>query len=84
MRDLAAHQKLESINGAGIAREADEAFIDDFGARFGGYVAAQIDIELACDLQIICGPGITHGIMQSNAAASRYCYEWIRVSRVAV
>ena len=60
MRDFAAHQKLKSIDGAGIIREADKAFINDFGACFGGDIAAQIDIELACDLQVIRGPGVAH------------------------
>ena len=70
MGDLARHQELERILGAGIAAEIDEALVDDLGPRLGGDVAAQIDVELAGDLQVVRGPRVAHRIEQVDAAAA--------------
>ena len=40
--------------------EIDQPLVDDFRARFGRDIAAQIDIEFAGDLEIIGRPGIAH------------------------
>ena len=68
--DLARHQELKRVLGAGIAAEIDEALVDDLGPRLGGDVAAQIDVELAGDLQVIRGPRIAHRVEQVDAAAA--------------
>jgi hypothetical protein len=38
--------------------EIDQPFINDLSTGFGGDVAAQVDVKLACDLEVIGGPGI--------------------------
>ena len=60
MGDFARHQELQRVLGAGVVAEIDQALIDDLGARFGGDIAAQVDVEFAGDLQIVRGPGIAH------------------------
>ena len=70
MRDLARHQKLQRVLRAGIAAEIDEALVDDLGPRLGGDVAAQVDVKLAGDLQVVRCPGIAHRIEQVDAAAA--------------
>ena len=70
MGDLARHQELQRILGAGVAAEIDQALVDDLRARLGGDIAAQIDVELAGDLEVVRGPGIAHGIVQVDAAAA--------------
>ena len=55
--DFAGHQELQRVLGSGIVAEIDEALVDDFGPRFGGDVAAQIDIKFTGDLEIIGRPG---------------------------
>src|SRR4029450_11972098 len=51
MGDLARHQELQGVLGAGVAREINQAFVDDLGACLGGDIAPEIDVELAGDLQ---------------------------------
>ena len=51
VRDLARHQELQRILRADVVAEVDQPLVDDLGARLGGDVAAQIDVELAGDLQ---------------------------------
>jgi hypothetical protein len=58
--DFARHQELEGADGAGVVGEVDEAFVDDFGAGFGGDVAAEIDVEFARDFEIVGGPSVAH------------------------
>jgi hypothetical protein len=40
VRDLAGHQELEGVLGAGVATEVDEALVDDLGAGFGSNVTS--------------------------------------------
>ena len=54
------HQELQGVLGAGVVAEIDQPLIDDFRAGFGRDVAAQVDVELAGDLEIIGRPGIAH------------------------
>ena len=55
----------------------DESFIDDLGACFGGNVAAEIDVELARDLEIVGGPRITHANCRDDTATARDVDQWI-------
>ena len=41
----------------GVVAEIDQPLVDDLGARLGGDVAAQVDVELAGDLEVVGGPG---------------------------
>ncbi len=68
--DLARHQKLKGILRAGILAEIDQALVDDLRARFGGDVAAKVDVQFAGDLEIIGRPGIAHGVEQIDSAAA--------------
>jgi hypothetical protein len=70
MRDLAAHQELQGVFGAGVVAELDKALIDDFSPRFHRNIAAQVDVQFACDLKIVGGPGIAHRVEEINAAAT--------------
>ena len=70
MRDFACHQELQRVFGAGIVTEVDQPLIDDLGAGLGRDVAAQIDVQLAGDLQIVGGPRIAHGIAERDTSAA--------------
>ena len=70
MSDLARHQELKGILGAGVIAEVDQPLVDDLGAGLGRDVAAQIDIELAGDLEVVGGPGVSHRVEQVHAAAA--------------
>ena len=70
MRDFARHQELQRILRAGVVGEVDQPLIDDLRARFGGDVAAQVDIELAGDLQVVGRPGVSHRVEEIDAAAA--------------
>jgi hypothetical protein len=56
--DFARHEKLERVFSARIVAEINQPLVDDLGAGFGCYVAAQVDVELARNLQVVGGPGI--------------------------
>jgi hypothetical protein len=58
VRDLTRHEELQRVFGAGIIAEIDQPFIDNLRTCFGGDVAAQVDVELARDLEVIGGPRI--------------------------
>ena len=70
MSDLARHQKLERILGAGIAAEIDKALVDNLRACLRGDIAAQIDVQLARNLEVVRGPSIAHGVEQIDTAAA--------------
>ena len=55
----------------GIVAEIDQPLVDDLRPRFGGDIAAQVDVELAGNLEIIGGPGIALRVEQIDAAAAR-------------
>src|SRR6185312_14566215 len=77
MCDLTSHQELQGVLAAGVVAEIDQAFIDDLRARFGRNIAAQIDIQLPCDLEVVCGPGIALRIEEIDATATRDGDQWI-------
>ena len=70
MGDLAGHEELQRVLRAGIVAEIDQALVDDLGPRLGGDVAAQIDVQLAGDLQVVRGPRVAHGVAQVHAATA--------------
>lgn len=70
VRDLAGHQELQRVLAAGVVAEIDQPLVDDLGPRLRGDVAAQIDVKLAGDLQIVGGPGIALGVEEIDAAAA--------------
>ena len=82
--DLARHQELQRILAARIVTEIDQALIDDLGARFGRDVAAEIDVELAGDLEIVRRPRASHGIVEIDAAAACDGDQRIGLRRIAV
>jgi hypothetical protein len=59
MGNLADHQELQSILGAGVAGEVGEPRVDNLRSPFSGEIAAQVDVQLAGDSQVIGGPGVT-------------------------
>ena len=61
MGDFPRHQELQRVLGSGIAAEVDQPLVDDLCARFGGDIAAKVDIEFAGDFEVVGGPGIAHG-----------------------
>jgi hypothetical protein len=77
VRDFARHQELQSIFGAGIAAKIDQPFIDDLGACFRRDVATKVDVKFPSDLEVVCGPGRSHGIEQIDPAAPGDGDQWI-------
>ncbi len=71
MGDFPRHEELQRVLGARIAAEVDETLIDDLRPRLGSYVATQIHIKFAGDLEVIGGPGISHRIEEIDASAPR-------------
>jgi hypothetical protein len=70
MRNLARHEKLQRVFCARIIAEIDQPFINDLRTGFGGDVAAQIDVKLSCDLEVIGGPWIALRVEKIDAAAA--------------
>ena len=70
MGDFSRHEKLERVLGAGVATEIDEALIDDFRPRLRCNVAAQVDVELAGDLEVVRCPSVPHGIVEVHTATA--------------
>ena len=70
MGDFARHQELQRVLGAGIVAEIDQPLVDDLGARLGGDVAAQIDVELAGDFKIVGGPALPTELLSSRLPAA--------------
>jgi hypothetical protein len=58
VRNLAGHEELQRVLGAGIVGKLQQALVDDLRARFGGNVAAQVDVKFAGNLQVIRRPRI--------------------------
>ena len=58
--DFPRHEELQSVFRSGVITEVDEAFVNDLGTGFGGNIAPQVHVELACDLEIVRSPGIAH------------------------
>ena len=70
MRDLARHEELERVLRARVVGEVDQPLVDDLGAGLGRDVAAQVDVELAGDLQVVGRPGVALRVVQVDAAAA--------------
>jgi len=70
MRDLAGHQELQRVLRSGIGGEVDQALVDDLGACLCRDVAAQVDVELAGDLQVVGGPRVALRVEQIDAPAA--------------
>src|SRR5690606_33232480 len=64
--------------------EVDQTLIDNLRSRFSRYVASKVDIQLAGYLQIIGGPGISHGIKQTYATSACDCDQRISVRSIPV
>ena len=69
MGNFTRHQKLKGVNRAGIVGVVDETFVDDLGAGFCGYVAAQINVEFASNLEVIRSPCITLRVVEVDASS---------------
>jgi hypothetical protein len=82
--DFPGHQELQRVLGAGVIREVDEPLIDDFRAGFGGDVAAQVDVQLPGDLQVVGRPRVALRVEQVDAAATGDGDERIGLSRIAI
>ena len=70
VRDLARHQELECVLGAGVVGEVDQPLVDDLRAGLGGDVAAEVDVQLAGDLQVVGRPRVALRVVQVDAAAA--------------
>src|SRR4051812_3240159 len=68
--DLTGHEELQSIDRTGIIAKVDEPLINNLGPGFGSDIAAEVDIQLAGDLEIVSGPGIARGIVEVDATAA--------------
>src|SRR5580698_2039908 len=84
MGDLARHQKLKGINSARIVGVVNETLVDDFCAGFCSYVAAQVDVELAGDLQVIGGPRIALRVVEVDASSACNGHQRISFSCFAI
>ena len=71
MRDFARHKELKRVLGAGIVTEIDQPLIHNLRPGFGCDIAAQVDVEFAGDLEIVCRPGIALRVEEIDAAAAR-------------
>ena len=95
VRDLTRHQELQRVDRAGVLGEVDEPFVDDLGPRLGRDVAAQIDVELAGNLQVVRRPRVSLelcrltppppaiAISGSASAASRLNFIGLRCRRAS-
>ena len=70
VRDLARHQELQRVFGAGVPAKADQTLVDNLRPRFGCDVTAKIHVQFAGDLQIIRGPGVAHRVVQVDTASA--------------
>jgi len=68
MGNLAGHQELQRILRPGIICEIDESLVDDLRSCLSRDVAAEIDIELTRDFQVVRRPGVSHGVVKIHAA----------------
>jgi hypothetical protein len=84
MGDLARHQELQRILGAGIVTEVDQSLVHDLGAGFDRNVAAQVNVEFAGDLQIVGCPWVALRIEQVHPAAARDRNQGISLGGLAV
>ena len=84
MGNFARHKELERVLRAGIVAEIDQPLVNDFSARFGCDIAAQVDVELARDLQVIGSPRIALRVEEIDAAAARDCDKRIGFGLFAV
>ena len=82
--DFARHEELERILGPRIVAEIDQPLIDDLRTRLGGDIASQVNVEFACDLQIIGGPSIALRVIEIDPAAARNGNEGICLRLLAV
>src|SRR5258708_5451152 len=62
----------------------DESFVHNLCTSLGRDIAAEIDIQLASDLQVCRGPGISHRIEQVHPSASGNRDEGIGLSCLAI
>ncbi len=84
VRNFARHEELERVDRAWVVGVVDEALVDDFGARFGSDVAAEIDVEFAGDLEVVGCPGITGGVVEIDATTAGDGDEWVGIGGFAV
>ena len=70
MGDFSSHQELKRILRAGIIAKVDEPLVDNFGPCFGRDVAAEVNVKLAGNLEIISRPWVSLRIEQIDPSAS--------------
>lgn len=70
MGDFPRHEELQGILGTGVVTEIDQPLIDYLRTRLGGDVTAQVDIQLASDLQVVGRPCIALRIEPPPAIAT--------------
>jgi hypothetical protein len=68
MRDLPRHEEPQRVLGADIVTESDETLIDNLGAGLRRDIASEINVEFACDFEVIGGPRVAHGVEQVDSA----------------
>lgn len=78
------HQELQGVLRAVVVTEIDQPLVDDLGPRLGRNVAAQVDVELACYLQIIGRPSVALRVDQIYPAATCNCDQRIGFSCLTV
>ena len=67
----------------GVVGEVDQPLVDDLGAGLGRDVAAEVDVELAGDLQVVGRPGVALRVVQVDAAAAADGDQRVGLGRVA-
>jgi hypothetical protein len=70
VRDFTGHQKLERVLRSGIVGEIDQSLVHNLRPRFRGDIAAKVDVELAGNLQIVCGSRVALRIKEIDPATS--------------
>lgn len=68
--NFASHQELQCVFAALIVGQMDQSLIGDFGACFSCDIVSQIDIQFACNLQVVRGPRVANRVKEVESATA--------------
>ena len=66
---FACHQEVERRQHVFVVGELHQVFVDDLGARFGGYVRTQIDRQVAVGIDVGALPRHAVAVGETRTAA---------------
>ena len=72
VRHFACHQEVERRQHVFVVGELHQVFVDDLGARFGGYVRTQIDRQVAVGIDVGALPRHAVAVGETRTAARQY------------